>query len=61
LRLGSNLAGGERPQILVPAGSWQSAESLGAWTLAGCTVAPGFVFENFELAPAGWRPSEEKP
>lgn len=61
LRLGSDLAGGERPQILVPAGVWQSAESLGAWTLAGCTVSPGFVFEGFELAPPGWRPSEEKP
>jgi len=56
LRLGPDLAGGERPQILVPAGAWQSAESLGAWTLAGCTVAPGFVFEAFELAPPGWQP-----
>jgi predicted cupin superfamily sugar epimerase len=59
LRLGPDLAGGERPQILVPAGAWQSAESLGAWTLAGCTVSPGFVFEHFELAPSGWRPGEE--
>jgi predicted cupin superfamily sugar epimerase len=56
LRLGSSLADGERPQILVPAGVWQSAHSLGPWTLAGCTVSPGFVFETFELAPAGWEP-----
>jgi predicted cupin superfamily sugar epimerase len=43
--------GGERPQAVVPAGHWQSAKSLGGWTLVGCTVAPGFVFEGFELAP----------
>ena len=54
--LGSNLAEGERPQAVVPAGHWQSARSLGAWTLVGCTVAPGFVFEKFEMAPPGWEP-----
>ena len=51
--LGPDLARGERPQAIVPAGAWQAAESLGAWTLVGCTVAPGFAFERFELAPAG--------
>ena len=56
MTLGPDLAAGERPQAIVPAGAWQAAESLGAWTLAGCTVAPGFVFDRFELAPAGWRP-----
>jgi len=54
--LGPDLAAGERPQSIVPLGAWQAAESLGAWTLVGCTVAPGFEFERFELAPAGWRP-----
>jgi hypothetical protein len=54
--LGPDLAAGERPQAIVPGGAWQAAESLGAWTLVGCTVAPGFEFERFELAPAGWRP-----
>jgi len=54
--LGPDLAQGERPQAIVAAGSWQAAESLGAWTLIGCTVAPGFEFERFELAPKGWRP-----
>jgi predicted cupin superfamily sugar epimerase len=54
--LGPDLAAGEQPQAVVPAGAWQAAESLGAWTLVGCTVAPGFTFERFELAPAGWRP-----
>jgi predicted cupin superfamily sugar epimerase len=51
------VAGGERPQAIVPAGAWQAAESTGDWTLLGCTVAPGFEFANFELAPKGWEPT----
>lgn len=51
--LGANLAAGERPQAVVPPNWWQAAESLGPWTLVGCTVAPGFTFESFELAPKG--------
>jgi len=51
-----DLAAGARPQIVVPAGAWQSAQSLGDWTLAGCTVAPGFEFACFEMAPKGWAP-----
>jgi uncharacterized protein len=54
--LGPDLAAGARPQLVVPTGAWQAAESLGDWTLAGCTVAPGFAFKHFELAPAGWEP-----
>ena len=54
--LGTGFAAGERPQILVPADAWQAAESLGAWTLVGCTVAPAFEFAGFELAPPGWEP-----
>ena len=54
--LGMDLANGARPQIVVPAGAWQSAESLGDWTLVGCTVAPGFEFAGFEMAPKGWTP-----
>ncbi len=56
-RLGTNIIMGEKPQIVVPAGWWQTAESLGVWTLVGCTVAPGFDFENFEMAPPDWRPT----
>jgi uncharacterized protein len=48
--LGNALAKAQRPQIVVPAGHWQCARSLGAFTLVGCTVAPGFLFEKFELA-----------
>lgn len=57
LELGTDLAAGARPQAVVPAGHWQAAESLGDWTLVGCTVAPGFAFERFELAAPGWAPS----
>jgi predicted cupin superfamily sugar epimerase len=56
ISLGANLAAGQRPQAVVPAGAWQAAESLGDWTLVGCTVAPGFDFAGFELAPPGWTP-----
>lgn len=55
--LGPDIRAGQSPQIVVPAGCWQTAASLGAWTLVGCTVAPGFRFEGFEMAPPGWRPT----
>jgi hypothetical protein len=54
--LGADLAAGERPQAVVPAHAWQAAATLGEWTLVGCTVAPGFEFTRFELAPKGWTP-----
>ena len=56
IRLGADLAAGEVPQAIVPAHAWQAAESTGDWTLVGCTVAPGFDFAKFELAPKGWAP-----
>ena len=52
--LGPDLASGARPQAVVPAGHWQSAISLGAFTLVSCVVAPGFRFDGFELAPPGF-------
>lgn len=54
--LGNGIENGERPQIVVPPHAWQSARSLGAYTLVGCTVAPGFEFSKFEMAPEGWSP-----
>lgn len=56
LVLGADLESGERPQAIVPAHAWQAAQSLGDWTLVGCTVAPGFEFSGFEMAPAYWSP-----
>jgi len=55
--LGADLTAGQRPQLVVPQAAWQSARSMGDWTLVGCTVAPGFQFSGFELAAPGWAPS----
>ncbi|MBX5001818.1 cupin domain-containing protein [Rhizobium lentis] len=56
LTLGTNLSAGERPQAIVPANWWQSAETRGDFTLVGCTVSPGFEFSSFEMAPPDWKP-----
>ena len=56
ITLGPDIAAGQMPQAIVPAHAWQAAESAGDWTLVGCTVAPGFDFAKFELAPSGWQP-----
>ena len=55
-RLGIDLEADEQPQATVPPKAWQSARSLGAWSLVGCTVAPAFDFAGFELAAPGWSP-----
>jgi predicted cupin superfamily sugar epimerase len=59
IRLGPDAAADQRPQAIVPAQAWQAAETNGDWTLVGCTVAPGFDFATFELAPKGWSPTPE--
>ena len=56
IRVGPNLARGERPQAVVPANCWQAARPLGDWVLVTCTVAPAFEFSAFEMAPPGWEP-----
>lgn len=58
LTLGNDLVSGARPQGIVPRHGWQQARSLGAWTLVGCTVAPGFQFAGFKMAPEGWEPAQ---
>lgn len=54
--LGPDIAGGQRPQLVIPPDTWQTAVPMGSWTLVSCTVTPGFEFDGFELAPAGWQP-----
>ena len=54
--LGPEIDEAQAPQIVVPAGQWQMARSLGDYTLVGCTVAPGFEFAHFEMAPDGFEP-----
>ncbi len=57
IQLGTDWANEERPQAVVPANAWQQAQSLGDWTLVGCTVAPGFEFSGFEMADADFDPN----
>jgi predicted cupin superfamily sugar epimerase len=45
------------PMAAVPAGAWQSARTLGQWSLVTVTVVPAFAWEGFELAPEGWAPT----
>ncbi len=54
--LGSDLAAGQTPHVVVPRGAWQEAQVLGDWGLVGCTVAPGFDFALFEQKERGWQP-----
>jgi predicted cupin superfamily sugar epimerase len=54
--LGPDVVNGEVPQLVVPAGEWQAAKSLGDYSLVGCTVAPGFEFSGFEMAAEGFDP-----
>lgn len=51
-QIGLDIAAGEEPQCVVPAGTWFGAEVVDptGWSLVGCTVAPGFDFADFELA-----------
>ena len=56
VQLGMDWSAGQRPQAVVPAHFWQQAQSLGDWTLVGCTVAPGFEFSGFEMASAEFNP-----
>ncbi len=56
VRLGGDIAAGDTPQAVVPAHAWQMARPLGDYALVGCTVAPGFAFSGFELAPEGFEP-----
>jgi len=50
--LGTDLAAGERPQVVVPAGTWQAAEPLGPWTLMGCVVVPPYTDDCVEFGVA---------
>ena len=48
--LGGDLAGGQRFQVLVPAGTWQAAGPASADVLVSCVVSPGFDFADWTLA-----------
>jgi uncharacterized protein len=48
-RVLASVAADREPAITVPAGWWQAARPLGDYALCGCTVAPGFDFEDFSF------------
>lgn len=58
-RLGPDVLAGDRPQGIVRKGYWQQAQSLGDWTLVGCTVSPAFEFDGFEMAAPDFQPSRK--
>ncbi len=57
--LGPDIMNGQHAQVIVPKGHWQAAESLGDWTLVGCTVSPAFHFDGFHMAPPDWHPAPD--
>jgi len=56
VRLGPDIAAGDRPQHVVEPNQWQAAKGGAGWGLVACVVVPAFEFRGFELAPPGWRP-----
>ena len=54
--LGNNINKSEFMHAIINAGSWFSMISNGEYSLIGCTVAPGFNYSDFELAPKNWNP-----
>lgn len=59
-RLGLDLENGERPQLTIAANSWFASEVAEgkSWCLVGCTVSPGFDFQDFEMAERSLLASE---
>jgi len=59
VRLGGRVTEGQSPQVIVPAGHWQSAvlvDGSAGYAFISCIVAPTFEFSGFELAEPGWAP-----
>ena len=59
ITLGKDLAQGQHYHWVVPAHTWFSMQSMGEWTLIGCTVSPAFSFDDFELAGPDWSPGND--
>lgn len=54
--LGLDAASGQRPQVMIEKGQWQSASAIDGWSLVSCVVAPAFVFDKMDFAPRGFEP-----
>ena len=59
LVLGNNINNNENSHLVIKAGSWFSMKSKGSYSLIGCTVAPAFNYDDFELAPKDWVPGQK--
>lgn len=59
--LGREVASRQDYHRVVSKGTWFSMHSTGDWSLIGCTVAPAFSFDDFELAPKNWVPGKGDP
>ena len=57
LHLGPNVQVNQKPHVIVKKNYWQSAVSLGEWSLVSCMVSPAFEFTGFEMAEENWFPS----
>lgn len=57
--LGSDLAAGQHPLILIPNNCWRRISCLGEWSLTSFICSPGFEFEMLEVAPDGWEPGPD--
>lgn len=51
--LGMDLAAGQRPQVIVPAGTWQATETTGEWSLLGTVMSPPYSEDGVTFAEAG--------
>ena len=57
IHLGCDVLNGQHPHFVVKKNWWQTAVSLGEWSLVSCMVTPAFSFKGFELAEKNWRPT----
>ena len=60
VQLGPNVLIGQKPHFVVKKNWWQTAVSMGEWSLVSCVVTPAFTFDGFELAEEHWRPIPRK-
>ena len=60
LHLGANIQANQKPHVIVKKNYWQSAVSLGEWSLVSCMVSPAFEFNGFEMADENWFPSHKE-
>ena len=53
VKIGNDIVAGERPQVVVPGGTWQGSRLVrgGTFALLGCTMSPGFDYADYQHGP----------